>query len=247
MRISAPSIVVAVAAATTLILMTTGCTGTDTVDSSGTRPSSASTSAGTGQVSAVRSASPGTAIGPASSSSSNGSPQAARDGDVDGDGRTESITLPAAGLLRVVYSTGRTEEVRFDSGPYPAAQGVLGSVDADRDGHAEVFVRFDQGAAMQLATAFRYVDARLRLVTLDGQQAALPYGASLRNAATWGCRRTQPPAAAIESWAGSSTNGKDYRGDSTFYNFSGSRLVTVGKSASIPPPEMLSCGSVTFK
>ncbi len=228
--------------------MTTGCAGTDSTDSPGAQPSGASASAGIDQVSTVRPASPGTATGAASSSSSNpnSSSQAARDGDIDGDGRTDSITLPAAGLLRVVYSTGRTEEVRFDGGPDPAAQRVLGSVDADRDGHAEVFVRFDQGAAMRLATVFRYVDARLRLVTLDGQQAALPYGASLRNAAAWGCHRTQPPAAAIESWTGTSTNGRDYRGESTFYGFSGSHLVAVGKSTSIPPPEMLRCGSVTF-
>ncbi|ONH38360.1 hypothetical protein BL254_00320 [Protofrankia sp. BMG5.30] len=242
MRVSVPSAVPVTLVVAAALLLVAGCNGS----SSGSSRSSSGRSSHVSKSSdSNRTGTTGTQRStPLATASASASP--ARDGDVDGDGRTDSIALPAAGTLRVRYATGHTDEVPFQGNPDLTVQGVLGSVDADRDGHAEVFVRVDRGAGLQAATVFRYVGSRLRLVTLDGQQASLPYGASLRNAAKWGCRRTQSPAAAIEIWTGTSTDGRSYQGRATFYNFSDSRLITRGQSTPTPPPQNLTCGSVKF-
>ncbi len=242
MRVSVPFAVPVTLAVTAAILLTTGCNvSSGSSRSSGGRSSHVSKSSDSNRTGTQHVTSPATSPATATASAS-----PARDGDVDGDGRADSITLPAAGTLLVRYATGRTDEVPFEGNPDLTVQGVLGSVDADRDGHAEVFVRVDRGAGLQAATVFRYVDSRLRLVTLDGQQASLPYGASLRNAAKWGCHRTQSPTAAIEIWTGTSTDGRSYQGRTTFYDFSGTRLIARGQSPLTPPPQNLTCGSVKF-
>jgi hypothetical protein len=57
--------------------------------------------------------------------------------DVDGDGRPDVVSLPAAGTLRIRYATGATDTVAFDA---MAGEGRLfGIADADNDGRGEVF------------------------------------------------------------------------------------------------------------
>ncbi|HEY6744169.1 MAG TPA: VCBS repeat-containing protein [Mycobacteriales bacterium] len=155
-----------------------------------------------------------------------GPPRPALDGDVDGDGRRDAITVSASGTLRVRYADGTTDTVRFDaSGASPTAGvQVLGAVDADGDGRAEVFVRAGSGASTDFAAVFRHVAGRLRLVTLDGGQALLGYGGSVGHLHSWVCRQ---PSAPIQTWDGTSTDGASYPGTLRSYHFAGSTLVLV--------------------
>jgi len=105
-------------------------------------------------------------------------------GDVDGDGRSDHLTLPSPGLVRVGYAGGRSDTVRFEAASEPGAR-LLGTQDADGDGRAEVFVRSTTGAATQFATVFRYVGGHLRVVTLDGAQTRLAYGGSVTHQDSW--------------------------------------------------------------
>ena len=130
----------------------------------------------------------------------------ALDGDVDGDGRADTVSIPAPGTLRVRYATGTADTVAFDaSAPHRRRARLLGIVDADQDGRAEVFVRAGSGASTDFAAVFRHVGGRLRLVTLDGRQAMLGYGAVLSDTPTRGDagrRRLRS-----WQWSGQSTDG----------------------------------------
>ena len=174
-----------------------------------------------------------------------GPPRPATDGDVDGDGRVDRVTFPAPGTLRIRYANGTSDAVAFASGASPyAGVRLLGIVDADRDGRAEVFVRAGSGASTDFATVFRHVDGRLALVTLDGRQAMLGYGGSVRHSHSWACR---PPAAPILTWSGESDDGGSYRGTLRSYRFSGATLVQVASrplTVTDDRPAPRGCGSI---
>ena len=176
-------------------------------------------------------------------------PRPALDGDVDGDGRRDAITVAASGTLRVRYADGTTDTVRFDaSGASPTAGvQVLGAVDADGDGRAEVFVRAGSGASTDFAAVFRHVGGRLRLVTLDGRQALLGYGGSIGHLHRWACRQ---PSAPIQAWDGTSPDGASYPGTLRSYRFAGSTLVLVSSrpltvSTDRHHPQ-IDCGSISL-
>jgi hypothetical protein len=175
-----------------------------------------------------------------------GSPTAAIDGDVDGDGRVDSVSFLRQGILRIRYATGATDTVSFDA-PLASPEvpvRLLGIVDADRDGRAEVFVRTGAGAYTQLATVFRYVDGHLRLVILDGHQSELRYGGSVRNSESWTCR---PPAAPIVQWSGESNDGSTFTGTLSSYRLVGATLELVRTSQVSLTPDRLpeaGCGSI---
>jgi hypothetical protein len=141
--------------------------------------------------------------------------------DIDGDGRQDTVSVPAPGRLKVRYGNGRTGIVTFQA---DGGSRLLGIADADRDGRDEVFVHVGTGASTDQTAAFRYVAGRLRVVTLDGHQLQLVSGASLRHADTWACR---PPAAPIVQWSAASTDGSTYAGTEVSYRFSGATLVPV--------------------
>jgi hypothetical protein len=149
-------------------------------------------------------------------------PAPAADDDVDGDGRPDGVSLPAAGTLRIRYATGATDTVAFDA---MAGEGRLsGIADADNDGRGEVFVHVGAGAYTDQTSVFRYVDGRLRLVTLDGKQMWLVSGASVRHGTSWACR---PPHTPIVVWAGESDDGIAYHGTLDSYRFSGATLTRI--------------------
>ena len=172
----------------------------------------------------------------------------ALDGDVDGDGRRDAITVAASGTLRVRYADGTTDTVRFDaSGASPTAGvEVLGAVDADEDGRAEVFVRAGSGASTDFAAVFRHVGGRLRLVTLDGRQALLGYGGSIGHLHTWACRQ---PSAPIQAWDGSSPDGASYPGTLRSYRLTGSTLVLISSRpltvSTDRHHQQIDCGSIS--
>jgi hypothetical protein len=168
---------------------------------------------------------------------------AARDGDIDGDGRPDHVALTRPGLLTVDYSADGSEDVRFAvvTGP---PQRLLGAVDADHDGHAEVFVRSAAGASTDITSVFRYVDGHLRLVTLDGGAAQLVSGGSVTRQDSWTCRLPDTP---IVTWSGTSTDGRTFRGEERRYRFSDATLTLVSRvpltatSDHLPPT---GCGSL---
>jgi hypothetical protein len=151
-----------------------------------------------------------------------GVPRPAAGNDVDGDGRSDAVSVPAPGMLRVRYATGATDTVTFAADPGDGR--LTGVVDADADGRAEVFVHVGAGASVDLTSVFRYVNGRLRAVTLDGDQLRLVSGASLTHGDSWACR---PPAAPIVQWSGTSRDGIAYPGTVASYRFSGATLVRV--------------------
>jgi hypothetical protein len=169
-------------------------------------------------------------------------PAPAGDDDVDGDGRRDVVSLPAAGTLRIRYATGLTNTVAFDA---MAGEGrLLGIADADKDGRGEVFVHVGAGAYTDQTSVFRYVDGRLRLVTLDGKQMWLVSGASVRHSTSWACR---PPHTPIVVWSGESDDGTAYHGTLNSYRFSGATLTQISSRPLTtddlkPPPRH--CGQI---
>jgi hypothetical protein len=142
--------------------------------------------------------------------------------DVDGDGRQDTVGIAAPGTLVVRYGSGRTDRVSFEA---QSGDGRLqGVADADRDGRDEVFIHVGAGAYTDQTSVFRYVEGRLRLVTLDGRQLWLVSGGSARSSASWACR---PPAAPLVRWVGSSTGSPVYTGTLVSYRFSGAAVVQV--------------------
>ena len=100
-------------------------------------------------------------------------------GDVDGDGRRDRARLVYLGgygpdnwELVVDMTTLGQQTVRFTGSPVlpgnTAAATIAGSVDADRDGHAEIFVKADSGASTQFWTIFKLAGRQLRQVTSQG-------------------------------------------------------------------------------
>ena len=157
-----------------------GCTtSTSTTQTSG----SATTPAAATPSSTSPPAGPSPAISPARG-------REAADWDVDGDGRRDRARLVYLGgygphnwELVVDMTTLGQQAVRFTGGPVlpgnTAAPTIAGSVDADRDGHAEIFVKVDSGASTQFWTIFKLVGRQIRQVTSQGQPVRLAVNGTL--------------------------------------------------------------------
>ncbi|MCM3886073.1 VCBS repeat-containing protein [Frankia sp. R82] len=232
------------------ILLSAGCSAgsasSTAVATVGPRPATLATSAGPvavpdGATTPHRSPGSGAGrgtLGAGGGTTPHGSPPVNRpaiDGDVDGDGRPDMLSVTGARLL-ARYSGGGSDSVGFRVGE-PSSVRVLGAADADRDGHAEVFVQADRGASFEVSTLFRYVDGRLRLVTLDGSQAALAYGGSTGSVQSWSCRPSTFPDAALSLASGPSTAANVYALTRTYYRFDGARLVRL-RSTTVPPTRL---------
>ena len=114
----------------------------------------------------------------------------APDWDIDGDGRADAVRLVYLGgygpdnwRLDVDMTSLGRQIVRFTGSPIlpgnTAAPTIAGSVDADRDGHAEVFVKVDSGASTQFWTIFRLVGGQIAQVTVKGTPLRLAVGGSV--------------------------------------------------------------------
>jgi hypothetical protein len=188
---------------------------------------------------------PVTSVQQAGAGRSAEAPGPARDGDVDGDGQADQIVLPEPGTVRVRYSAGGSQDVQFetDSAVEPI---LLGVVDADWDGHAEVFIRAIAGASTKFASLFRYTDGRLQLVTLNGGQALLGYGGTVTHQDSWTCR---PPQTPILTWTGTSSDGRTFHGIQTSYQFRGAALIMVSsrpRTVTLTGAAPSGCGSLTL-
>ena len=123
-------------------------------------------------------------------------------GDVDGDGRRDRARLVYLGgygpdnwELVVDMTTLGQQAVRFTGGPVlpgnTAAPTIAGSFDADRDGHAEIFVKVDSGASTQFWTIFKLVGRQIQQVTSQGQPVRLAVNGTLTHQDGFRCDGAQ--------------------------------------------------------
>lgn len=158
-------------------------------------------------------------------------------GDVDGDGRRDRARLVYLGgygpnnwELVVDMTTLGQQTVRFTGDPVlpgnTAAPTIAGSVDADRDGHAEIFVKVSSGASTQFWTIVKLVGRQIRQVTTQGQPVRLAVNGSVTHQGGFRCdgaqfvtvsEATEPPG--YTTWT--------YERDT--YAWSGAELVLASK------------------
>lgn len=123
-------------------------------------------------------------------------------GDVDGDGRRDRARLVYLGgygpnnwELVVDMTTLGQQTVRFTGDPVlpgnTAAPTIAGSVDADRDGHAEIFVKVSSGASTQFWTIVKLVGRQIRQVTSQGQPVRLAVNGSVTHQGGFRCDGAQ--------------------------------------------------------
>lgn len=126
----------------------------------------------------------------------------AADWDVDGDGRPDRARLvyfggsgPNNWELVVDMTKLGQQAVRFTGSPVlpgnTGAPTVAGSVDADRDGHAEIFVKADSGASTQFWTIFTLAAGRIQQVTSQGKPVRLTVGGSVTHQSGLRCDGAQ--------------------------------------------------------
>jgi hypothetical protein len=139
-------------------------------------------------------------VGVAAASPAHG--RQAADWDVDGDGRPDRARLVYLGgygpdnwELVVDMTTLGQQTVRFTGDPVlpggDDAPTIAGSVDADRDGHAEIFVKVSSGASTQFWTIFKLVGRQIRQVTIQGQPVRLAVNGSVTHQGGFRCDGAQ--------------------------------------------------------
>lgn len=171
----------------------------------------------------------------------------ARAGDVDGDGVVDLLSVvPRPGGYQLVarLSALGTQAVPLPANPGGGTPAVLGAVDVDGDGYAEVFVRSGEGASTAFAAVLRLVGGRLTVLTRAGTPAQLAYGGTVTHLDSWACSGGQ-----IVTWSGESPDGTTYSGTQTTYRLAGSTLVQVSVrprrvDSANPPPS--GCGSLPY-
>jgi hypothetical protein len=109
----------------------------------------------------------------------------ALDGDVDGDGKKDSVRASAE-LLTVELTGGGTvtAPVHAES---PRSAPVLGYADVDRDGRSEVFVETAEGTSTQFVTPYRYDGKVLHELQLDAGPARLGIGGGVMHGDGFRC------------------------------------------------------------
>ena len=158
-------------------------------------------------------------------------------GDVDGDGHPDRARLVSLGgygpgnwELVVDMTRLGQQTVRFTGSVLlpgnAAAPTIAGSVDADRDGHAEIFVKVDSGASTQFWTIFKLAGRHLRQVTTQGKPVRLAVNGSVTHQGGFRCdgpqfvtvsETTGPPA--YQTWT--------YQRDT--FAWSGAQLIPASK------------------
>lgn len=157
-------------------------------------------------------------------------------GDVDGDGRRDRARLVYLGgygpdnwELVVDMTTLGQQTVRFTGDPVlpggDDAPTIAGSVDADRDGRAEIFVKVGSGASTQFWTIFKLVGRQIRQVTIQGQPARLAVNGSVTHQDGFRCSGTQ----FVTVHEGVARNYTTWSYERDIYTWEGSTLVFVSK------------------
>ena len=198
--------------------------------------SQTSATAATSTAATSSATSPPTSAGPSPAISPTRGREAA-EWDVDGDGRRDRARLVYLGgygpdnwELVVDMTTLGQQTVRFTGGPVlpgsTAAPAIAGSADADRDGHAEVFVKADSGASTQFWTIFKLVGGRIRQVTSEGRPVRITVGGSVTHQGGFRCDGAQFVTVSEEAGPPGYTTWAYERGT---FAWSGAELVPVSK------------------
>lgn len=179
-------------------------------------------------------------------------------GDVDGDGRQDRARLaylgggygPGNWELVVDMTTLGQRTVRFTGGPVlpgnTAAPTIAGSADADRDGHAEIFVKVDSGASTQSWSIFKLAGRQLRQVTSQGRPVRLAVGGSVTHQDGFRCDGAQ--LVTVSEATGPSGHTWTYQRET--FDWSGAELVLAGHQTENRPGSPLaayrgvSCGDL---
>ena len=146
----------------------------------------------------------------------------AAQGDVDGDGTADEITVDED-LAVTLSGSGKTVASAFETDTAPQ---TAGSEDVDRDGRAEVFLRTGQGSSTTFLTPFRYDGRTFAPLTLDGEQAKLGVGGSATHGDGFSCTET----GALVVRSASSDDGTSFTVTTTTYRVDGHRLVETGRT-----------------
>jgi hypothetical protein len=174
----------------------------------------------------------------------------ALDGDVDGDGTPDRIDLSGTTLRVALSGSGRVLTAAVDQGldgSEPAAR--AGSVDIDRDGHAEVFVRVGQGASTTTLRAFRYDGRALRPLDRTDGPLLLVIGGSVTHGDGFSC--TDSGRLVVRS--ATSDDGKAFTVTTTTYRLAGVTAVQLSRtvvqdtgmsSPAVAAAYRVDCGSV---
>ena len=123
-------------------------------------------------------------------------------GDVDGDGHPDRVRLVYLGgagpdnwELVVDMTTLGQQAIRFTGDAVlpgsTDAPTIAGSADAERDGHAEIFVKVSSGASTQFWTIFKLVGRQIRQVTSQGQPVRLAVNGTLTHQDGFRCDGAQ--------------------------------------------------------
>jgi hypothetical protein len=191
---------------------------------------------------------------PTSTSPSTAAEGSAADWDVDGDGHPD--TANAVNLsgndwrLTVDMTSLGKQSVDFSGSPMDVvgpAPTIVGSVDADRDNHAEIFVKVDAGASTQFWSIFKLVGGQVVQDTVDGHPVRLALGGTVTHQGGIRCNGVQFVTVG-ESVA---QDGSTWSYESDTYTWVGSTLVLQSKhtgqtTSSGPPAEYsgVSCGDL---
>ena len=157
-------------------------------------------------------------------------------GDVEGDGYRDRARLVYLGgygpdnwELVVDMTTLGQQTVRFTGDPVlpggDDAPTIAGSVDADRDGHAEIFVKVGSGASTQFWTIFKLVGRQIRQVTIQGQPVRLAVNGSVTHQDGFRCNGTQ----FVTVHEGVARNYTTWSYERDTYTWEGSTLVFASK------------------
>jgi hypothetical protein len=156
-----------------------------------------------------------------------------KDGDVDGDGKPDQVTVANAPIgegvwavtLKLTALGTRRGQVHTES----ERPRVVGVVDADADGFGEVFLTINEGASTSFWGVLRLVDGVVREVTKDGAQLSLGIGGSVSHGDGFACRDEVKANRGRELviYTGDTTDGVTWEGTVTTYTWAAGRVVAV--------------------
>lgn len=134
-------------------------------------------------------------------------------------------------LLVVPMTRLGTQKIPFTAAPAikmpPAGPRVAGSVDADSDGRAEIYVMVDSGASTQTWTIFKLLNGHITQVTMSGRPVQLPVGGSVMDNFGFSCNG--PHADLVTYSYGATSNPKSWAVERATYRWAGSRLALVSE------------------
>jgi hypothetical protein len=223
------------------LLLMTACSG-----------GSAKTAATSAPLPTLPSSTPTTAAPTPTQTSASPSPSAtskgpAKDGDVDGDGKVDSVRTSST-LVTVDLSGSDTTITAPAHTEGPGDAGLLGSKDVDRDGFAELFLETAQGASTTFATPYRYDGKVLRELQLDGGPARLGIGGSVTHGDGFRCL----PSGLLEVRGADSQDGELFTVHVDTYRLGTDQLVLLSSKTSkarqgdqaVEQSYVVSCGAV---